>query len=185
MKTTNEIPQMEVRIPLMRERTNRYGTIPDLDEEELADPDELEEQIHLQEWGPILALPVKTHHGWKPANYEAGVDIGAFGTVDFERGRPEFDKARYKAEKLREEFGDVLILLDIVRERLPGNAKYLVLKYLKAGMITLDQINHFDMREFGRLFLRARRIQQEIFRLEDASKRRREQRLTAWLAALN
>ena len=39
--------------------------------------------------------------------------------MDFERTIPEFDKAKYKGEKLREEVKDTLILLSVIRERLP------------------------------------------------------------------
>jgi hypothetical protein len=64
--------------------------------------------------------------------------------VDFERTRPEFDKARYKADKLREKLKDVLIMLGIVKERLPGKAKDLVLKYLRTGIIGLEHITNED-----------------------------------------
>ena len=40
-------------------RPDRYGTVEGLDEDELANPAELERQVYQKEYGPILALPVK------------------------------------------------------------------------------------------------------------------------------
>jgi len=44
---------------LRREYGNRYGSVPGLDDSELADPVELERRVYQQEFGPVLALPVK------------------------------------------------------------------------------------------------------------------------------
>lgn len=43
---------------LRRERRDRYGSVPGLDDSELADPNELERQVLRQEFAPVLALPV-------------------------------------------------------------------------------------------------------------------------------
>jgi hypothetical protein len=168
---------------LRRERPSMYGGVPGLDEEELADPDELERQVLTEEWGPVLALPSKAKgEGIRPAVDESGgVDWGAFASADFERLQPEFDKARYKAEKLRERLKDVLIMLAIVRERLPGSAKGVVLEYLRRGIIGFEHVVNDDMRELARLYGKARRMQREICELEEASKRKREARVEAWL----
>lgn len=161
----------------------RYGSVPGLDDDELADPDELERQAIRAELEPVLRLPSKRkRHGFVPPSDESGgIDWGAFGTVDFERTEPEFDKARYKTEKLKEQLGDVLIMLGIVKERLPGKAKYLVLKYLKMGLMTLDNIANQDMRTLAELWLRARRLQEEIASLRESSRARRERQLMAFL----
>ena len=162
----------------------RYGSVPGLDDEELADPDELERHIIMAELEPILLLPSRKKRGFTPdADERGGVDWGAFGTVDFERSEPEFDKARYKAQKLKERLGDVLIMLGIVKERLPGKAKYLVLKYLRMGLMTLDDIASEDMRAFAGLWLRAKKLQEEIALLRECSRARRERRLVAFLEA--
>ena len=59
--------------------TNRYGSIPDLPYEELADPAELERQVFIREWGPILQLPVHPRSPIKPnIDEHFGVDWGAF-----------------------------------------------------------------------------------------------------------
>lgn len=78
------------------ERPDRYGSVPGLDDSELAEPDELEKQVFMEQWSPILALPVKGRvNSIQPVIDESdGIDWGAFGTVDFDRYRPEFDKAR-------------------------------------------------------------------------------------------
>jgi len=179
-----EVDGVPVSALLSVERKNRYGSVPGLDDEELADPAELEREVILQEWGPVLALPVKGRKsGILPAVDESGgVDWGAFGTVDFERTMPEFDKARYKADVLREQLKGVVIIMSIVSERLPGRAKYLVLKYLKMGSIELEHIGHPDMAALARLFLRARSLREEIRVLEEASEARRRWRLERFLA---
>jgi hypothetical protein len=152
--------------------------VPGLDDEELADPDELERQVMREEWGPILALPVRTRRGWIQPNIDddGRVDWGAFGTVDFSRTVPEFDKARYKADKLQERLTDIVIMLSIVSRRLP-RVQFRVLKYLRMGIIDIDQIVSEDMRALARLHSEARRLRQEITRLREASWRGRRGQL--------
>ena len=177
------IEDVPVSALLQVRRDIDYGKVPDLEDEELADPYELERQVVAEEWGPILALPVKTRHGWgqQKADESGGVEFDAFATVDFERMMPEFDKARYKADKLKEKRRDVLIMLGIVKERLPGMAKYLVPKYLKLGIIDLDHIVSEDMRALAMLWLRAKRLQADIAELRAASRARRAKAVEAWL----
>jgi hypothetical protein len=165
------------------EHGKRYGSVAGLDDDELLGSAELERAVYQQEFGPILALPVKgSRSGIRPVVDEAGgVDFGAFGTVDFKRLLPEFDKARYKADKLREQLRDLAIRMAIVKERLPGRAKYLVLKYLKMGIIDLEHISSFDMLCLARLYLRARRLRDEICRLEKVSETRKMRQLERFL----
>jgi len=179
----DEVEDVPVSALLSVERKNRYGSLPDLEDEELADPEELERLAVAEEWAPVLALPVKAGRGWvQPVVDESGgVDFGAFGTVDFERTAPEFDKARYKADRLQEKLGDLLIMVGIVKERLPGKAKYLVLKYLKMGVIDLDHIASDDMRALAMLWLRAKRLQSEIADLRESSRARWARHLEAFL----
>ena len=158
------------------ERANRYGSVPGLDDDELADPDELERQIYREEFGPVLALPARSGTGsYRPELDEMGFEWGAFASVDFERAAPEFDKLRHRIHKLREERRDVLILLSIVRDRMPGRATYQVLKYLQMGVIDSDHLESEDMRLLARYFLRACRIEEEIRRLEEVHQQRQEQ----------
>jgi len=177
-----EVEDVPVSVLLPVRRDSGYGSIPDLDDDELADSEELERQVLAEQWGPILALPLQgKRERFQPSVDESGRVEGAFGSVDFDRVGPELDRARYKAEKLKEQLGDVLILVGIVKERLPGKAKYLVLKYLKLGIIELDDIVKEDMRSLARLWLRAKRLQNEIAELREASRVRRERRIEAWL----
>ena len=162
------------------ERVNRYGSVSGLNDEELADPRELERQVYLDEWGPVLALPWRGKSSFRRELDEDGVEWGAFASVDFKRTIPEFDKARYKAGKLREEIRDTLILLSIVKRRLP-KAKFLVLKYLRMGIIERDHIVSDDMLGMARLWLRAERLRAEVQELEGAS-RRTSERLAEVLA---
>lgn len=170
-----EVPES---VLLRREQGNKYGSVLGLDDSELADPDELERQVLMQEFGPVLALPVKGRSAIRPDMDESGnVDWGAFGTIDFDRYRGGFDKVRYKADKLREQMNDLLIMVSIVKERLPGKAKYLVLKYLKMGIIGLEHIINADMLALARLFFRVERLRGDIRQLEGAIEARQGRRL--------
>ncbi len=178
----DEVEDVPVSALLSVERQNRYGSLPDLEDEEPADPDELERLAMAEEWAPILALPVKSRRGWvRPVADESSVDFDAFASVDFQRTIPELDKARYKADRLQEKRGDLLILIGIVKERLPGKAKYQVLKYLSMGVIDLDHIVSDDMLALARLYLRARRLQKEIAELRESSRARRAKQMEAFL----
>jgi hypothetical protein len=171
-----EVPES---VLLKREQVNKYGSVPGLDDSELADPDELERQVYMQELGPVLALPVKGGKSWiEPVVDESGgVDWGAFGSVDFDRYRGGFDKVRYKADKLKEQKKDLLIIASIVKERLPQKASYLVMKYLKMGIIGLENIVNADMLALARLYLRIERLRGEIKQLERASEARRQRHM--------
>jgi hypothetical protein len=174
-----EVADVPVSALLSAELKNRYGSVPDLDDEELADPEELERQVYMDYFGPILRLPAKRKSaGFFPAVDESGgVDWGAFGTVDFSRTMPEFDKARYKADKLRERLEDLFIMIGIVKERVPAKARGPVLRYLRKGVISLDHITNEDMRGLGRLYLKALRLQKEIAQLREASRNKRQAKL--------
>ena len=180
---TSFVVYEDIEVPgsalLRRECDNRYGSVPGLDDAELADPYELERGVMLEEWGPVLALPVKGSGSWiRPVVDEAGgIDWGAFGTVDFDRYRGGFDKVRYKADKLCEQLKDLTMRMAMVKERLPGKAKYTVLKYLKMGVIELEHISSFDMWCLARLYLRARRLRDEMWRLEQVSEARRRRQV--------
>lgn len=149
----------------LKPRTDRYGGVPGLDDEELADPEELERMAFLRDFEPVLSLPVKRREGWVRPNF----DEGAFGSVDFDRLVPEFDKVRYKAEKLREQLRDLLITISIVKERLPSPASDVVLKHLKTGLVQMEHVSE-DMECLAKLVGRADRLKK---RLQDLQKRRR------------
>ncbi|MBL1216591.1 MAG: hypothetical protein D8M59_03765 [Planctomycetes bacterium] len=176
-QTTTTIESIDVPDSALvrREQRNQYGSVPGLDDEELADPVELERQVYLNFFGPILQLPVRHNNGWIRPQYneDGSIEFGAFGTVDFQRLVPAFDKARYKAQMLREELRDIVIRQSIVSERVPSRAKFLVLKYLRMGLLDLDHISDHDMWLMARLYLRARRIRGELEQLEQRIRQRR------------
>jgi len=155
---------------LRRPKDSPYGSVPGLEDDELADPAELERQVYRAWFGLVLDLPVRKPCGsWvRPNLTEEGVDFGAFATVDFERLVPKFDGLRYKIEMMREELRDAVIMLSIVIERVPGRAKYVVLKSLRMGIIELDQVMDPDMHSIGKWYLRVRRLREEIRRLSEA-----------------
>ena len=182
---TNEIFYIEdgaeVAPPVWIKPVNRYGTIADLPDEELADPDELERVIYKEMWWPILSLPQQR---WecpiRPNMDEDGrIDWGAFGTVDFDRYRPGFDKLRYKAEKLREKLKDLVFMLKIVSARIPGKTKLKILRMVGKGLLDIGEIPDNQMYFLAEMYLRAWRLRKQIERLY---RRRREQRLEAWPA---
>ena len=166
---------------LRRQQGNKYGSVPGLDDSELADPDELERQVLVQEFGPILALPVKASKGGiRPEIDENGnLEWGAFGSVDFDRCSGGFDRARYKADIIREQRKDLLVRFGIISERIKAEGKRLVLKYLEMDIIGFEHIVNEDMRVLARLYLRARRLEREIVELRHASERRRQRRAAA------
>jgi len=174
--------------PLLRaERTNAYGSVPGLDDEELLDAAELERLYIQREFGPILALPEpKARKGWiRPNVDEDGkVGWGAFGTADFDRYRPNFDKRLYKADKLNEELAEQRLTMEMISARIKTLAKYKVIEYVYNGILDLDHISDFDMRCLARRYLRARRLQGEIAELKEKSRRKQQERTEKFLASL-
>ena len=167
----------------IRERPNKYGVVLGLDAEELAKPEELERTVFLQEWGPVLALPSKARgvgfHGH--LDEDGRIDFGAFGTVDFDKYRTAFDKARYKEDRLKERLKDLVIMLTIMYERVPGRNKAKVLKYVRMGIIDMGHITDVEMYRLAELYLRTLRIRKEIQQLQESRRLRNKQRLEGWL----
>lgn len=165
------------------EKKSRYGSIADLPDEELADPEELERQVFLQEWGPVLSLPVRGARTFRPdIDENGGVEWGAFGTVDFERISPSFDRLGYKIDKLREERRNVRIMIDTLRYRVRDANKYVVLKYALRGVIDVEDVLDEELKGLVRLYLRARRLTEEIESLREARQKRKQRELAAMLA---
>ena len=167
-----------VQSPLLkRERGNKYGTVPGLDDNELADPGELERQVFEQEFAPIMTLPIKhSCSRVRPNIDESGsINWGAFGTVDFERTMPQPNESSSRIAALHEERRDVLIRLGIVTARLPKAAMHKMLMYLRKGVIGMEHIVNEDIVWVVQLDRRARRISREITRTLER-RREREQR---------
>ena len=158
-----------------------WQTDPDSDFEcHRFDADQLEPQVAAPH-SPANAASVLEYNDIRPdVDENGGLDWGAFGTVDFRR-LVNPDRSRTNAEKLRDELKDVLLMLDIVKERIPGREKYLVLKHLRMGWIEFEHIEDEDMRAMARWYLRARRLRRWISKLEEDGQRRRQERLKAFL----
>ena len=171
-------PQLKV------ERKNKYGSLPGLEDEELASPEELERMAVRAEWGPVLELPVSRKEvAFRPDVDEDGFVVGAFASVDFERIKSGFEKGLYKAEKLREQLRDTVSMFEMIRHRLPKSAS-LVLRYLRKGIIELEHISHVDTWQLGTLYLRARSLRKQILELEEASWRRRRRQAELFFDSL-
>ena len=162
---------------LRREHSSRYGSVPGLDDEELIEPAEIDRVFLRDAFAPILALPVKTKKGGiKPNIDEDGtVEWGAFGTVDFDK-YVEFDKLRYKADKLREELFTDRIIMEMLSERIKDKNKYAIIDRVYKGTLDLGDITDFDMYCLAERYLRVKRKQREIARLEEKSREKREEK---------
>ncbi len=160
-------------IPVHVERQVGYGSVIGLEDKELADPDELERQVTIAEWGPILAVPISGHQSViRPCVDEFGqLDWGAFGTVDFDRLRPTFDKARYKADKLREQRRNDLFMLEMVRERVPPQARGWIRRLALDTDVDLDSIDNPNEWTYAKWLRRVRRLSDEIRELREFSRR--------------
>lgn len=158
---------------LRKEKRNPFGSIEDLPDEELADPEEFERSICRDEWGPVLFLPKPKSKDFNPAwDWSVDIDFNAFASVDFERTQPVFDKARYKADKLEEERKDVLIMIGMLNERIKSKVKYKVLNYVMSGIIDADDIRDWDMWQCAKYCLRSIRLKKQIKELREKSRQR-------------
>jgi hypothetical protein len=171
---------VEVGAPVLlkRERPDRYGSVPGLDDSELANPDEIERCVLRAELEPVLLLPTRKSKGYSPVwDTHSDVSFNAFASMDFDRLRPEFNKARYKADKLDEQRRDVLMIFAMLNERVTKKVKYTLLKLVRIGRIEADQIKDWDMWQLARYYLRAYKLGQEVRKLRKYSRNSREQKL--------
>ena len=150
-------------------RNTGYGHVPGLLDEELLTGPELERWVYLEQFGPILGLSVpKSEFAIRPNGIDDSdkPDWGAFGTVDFERYSGSINKRLYKADKLKQQLKDKSILFEIISERIATIEKYTVLKYLRAGLISLEHISNSDMYDLAQVYLRICRLTSEIIELK-------------------
>ena len=143
-------------------REEGYGSVPDLEDSELADPGEIMRIIALEQWGPILELPVRMAGSYiRPTVDERGnLDWGAFGTVDFHTMYP-FDRRLLRRDELREDLRSTMITFDMIKERLPVEARIKVIKHIQSGR-DVDDLDNMDMWFMAKRYLQARRIRKEI-----------------------
>jgi len=167
-----------------QKKKDQYGHVEGLPDEELADPDELERVVHKEMWWPILSLPQPRREcPIRPNMDEDGrIEWGAFGTVDFNRYRPEFDKLRYKVEMLKEKLKDLVFMLTTMSARVPSRAKYKILKLVRAGLLDMGDIADNQMYFFAEMYMRAWSLRKEIEQLQEKRRQRQERKMEAWLA---
>lgn len=175
----NEVDIRPERIVVSRLEKDRYGTVEGLDRDELADPAELERQVFLQMYEPLLSVPFRSSYGSGQSfrgtcDLDGFVDYGAFDSIDFKRLFPSFDKARYKIDKLKEQLADSVIRLGIVCARIETANKYLIMKHLKEGVLELDDLTDMDLWNMGRLYLRSLRLKKEIKNIRNYRNNRHE-----------
>jgi hypothetical protein len=89
------------------------------------------------------------------------------------------------ADRLREKLDDILGTIDILQARIPGNAKHLVLKYVRMGILYDERVINEDLRALLRLARRAEQLRAEIHDLRTYSARRREAAFEQALARLS
>jgi len=159
----NKKPRIKVEVI----RDTGYGSVPGLDDDELADPAELLRQIAIEQWGPILELPVEPVKSLiRPTIDERGnLDWGAFGTVDFERLFP-FDKYQYAIDQLKKRLRDVLLVFEMVQERLSAKSKLEVFGHLKTGK-DIDELKDENKFFWARRYLQIKWIREEIRRIRE------------------
>ena len=95
------------------------------------------------------------------------VKTGRPGPLD--PGEPERVAQAVQAMELKH----AVIMLSIVSERIPGRSKYMVLKYLRMGVIDIDDITDDDMRAIAKWYTRVRRLGAQIEELRRARRWRR------------
>jgi hypothetical protein len=160
--------------PLIRPvRKDKYGMVPGLDDDERMSPEEAERLVYLHEFRTLWDLPVVTKSNIKSVVEDGHVHWGAFSSMDFDRYQPELDKARYKADILREKLKDRRILFDIAKDQVPGRAKWLILKYLRMGVLNREHIQDIDLLHLAGLQRQILNLRREITELEEAAEKRR------------
>ena len=164
-------------------RSSRYGSIEDLPDEELVSPKELERINFIEEFRPILQLPVR---GRKcpitPSMDEDGrVDWGAFASADFEEYRPDIDKPRYKSNLLKEERENVILTIGMLKERIQKAGKYKamrkVLNLVRKRIIEIDDIEDWDTWQLAKCCMRAALLKKEIIELLKKSRKEKQEKV--------
>lgn len=164
-------------------RDNGFGSVEGLEDDELAEPEELERMVFIEEFGPVLALPApKRKNVITPDIDEDGKpDWGAFGTVDFDRYRPKRSKESYVIEQLQRELFGQNLMIEIISNRLDAYARYSILKYVFKGIIDIGHISDMDMYLLVERVQRAIYLVKKIATLKAKAKARHRARLRKFL----
>ena len=139
------------------QRRTGYGRVADLEEEEPADIHELQCLAAWNQYGPLLALPGKYGQTGR-------VVLGDDGDVDWERIGPAGGRRQRPqlGGTVQGEIRHALGLINLLMERVPGTAKYTVLKLVRMGILQAEHITNADLRAVSQLEARARRLQQAL-----------------------
>jgi hypothetical protein len=143
-------------------KTSSCGSVSGLEDEEPADYSELLRQVAIEQWAPLLDIPIKRSGRYiKPAIDDNGnPDYGAFGTMDFERMFP-FNKDIYKIDRLGEQLKNTLIMFDIVKDKVAPEKRAQVIKHVYSGK-DIDLIEDWFQWRMACWFSRARSIMAQI-----------------------
>jgi len=160
------------------QRRTGYGTVADLDDEAPADIGELQRIIAYEMYGPVIALPGR---GGRLGHVVLGTD----GEVDWEAIGPAGGRRRRaqpalagRAGELRAELARVVGVIGLVKERVPGTAKYLVRKYVRMGILDAEHVTNHDLRELVKLEARARQLREQLAGATGATRRYQPERHT-------
>ena len=144
------------------QRRTGYGTVADLDDETPADIGELQRISAYEMYGPVIALPGRggrLGHVVLDANGE--VDWEAIGPAGGRRRRAQ-PAPSGRAGELRAELARVIGLIGLLKERVPGTAKYLVLKYVQMGILDAEHVTNHDLRQLAKLEAKARQLREQL-----------------------
>lgn len=128
---------------------------------------EVHRLMYEQMWGPILALPTTKDDFFMKGNWEDGVDVSAFGTHDFKRMHGGFEKYFFALKEAERELKHVLLVFEMVFDRVDDPGKYLVLKDVAKGIIEPGMCEG-DMWRAAVWFLRAEAVREKIQQIKDA-----------------
>jgi hypothetical protein len=179
-----EIDDLPVSAALAKSQQNPYGSVPGLDDEELADPEEIERVVMWQVWGPVLRLRSSQGRTWTRSGRQSwnAPDWEALGMVECQEpvlgGRPAWLVRNNELSQLWR----VLGALEVVATRLPGRARRLLLKYVQSGLVEIEHVADLDMRAVVKLFIEATSRLHQIERRTGGFLHQERQRLASLLA---
>lgn len=148
--------ELAASVSVRVQRTTGYGSVADLDDEEPADIRELQCLAAWAQYGPLLALPGRYGQtGRVVLDADGEIDWDRIGPAGGRRRRPQ--PPRTGATELRHLLG----LISLLMERVPGTAKYAVLRYVRMGILRPEHVINADLRAVAQLEARARSLQKE------------------------
>lgn len=121
---------------------------------EEADAYELERWAVFRDYEPVLALRSKA----EPASsvpWEAPIQ---------EVVHPRLTRPT-RLEELENKLQSTYALFEILKDRIPGQLKFVILKNVRLGMLRVEDIAHDEIRELARLDRKARVLERQVFRL--------------------